>query len=66
MRKTLKEGTIIAIKSQGLTVKGKVISAEHWGERDGWYIEMIDTDGNYRYWKQGQDGGELLSIEGDD
>ena len=29
---------------------------------DGWRIEFIDTKGNYHYWKQYLDGGELIIV----
>lgn len=32
---------------QGLIVSG------------GWYVELITKAGNYIYWKQGEDGGEI-------
>jgi hypothetical protein len=56
----IKKGDEVKIKCQGLQVKGEVISADNWGVDGGWYIEMLDSNGQYRYWKQGEDGGELL------
>jgi hypothetical protein len=43
-----------------------VYSADHNGERDGWYIELKNANvtGGYSYWKQGYDGGRILSING--
>ena len=29
------------------------------GNEDNWYIEFLDPKGNYHYWKQECDGGEL-------
>jgi hypothetical protein len=52
----------VVINHQGQEIHGKVLSADNWGEQDGWYIELIDSNGMYRYWKQGQDGGDLISI----
>lgn len=58
----------------GYSVEGKVISAFHWGERDGWYIELnkyLNTERNrnldltqtsYGYWKQGRDGGTVEKL----
>lgn len=64
MKRTIKKGAIVTIEVNGLTVIGEVYSADYWGESDGWYIELVDTNGVYRYWKQGQDGGKLINIEG--
>lgn len=63
MRKHLVKDTEVTIHAKGMVITGKVLSADHYGQ-DGWYIELIDTRGTYRYWKQGQDGGELVSIDG--
>lgn len=41
----------------------RIVSIDHFGERDGWYIEFYDDRGTYRYWKQGYDGGELIVKE---
>jgi hypothetical protein len=36
---------------------------EYWGENEGFYTEFRDTNGNYRNWKQGIDGGYVLPRE---
>lgn len=58
----------------GYQVAGKVISADHWGNRDGWYIEIrkdLLTEKNrasnfiqsdYGYWKEGCDGGRVEKL----
>jgi hypothetical protein len=56
----LEKETYVLIRCQGSTISGKVLTARWWGENDGWYIELIDGYGLYRYWKQGSDGGELV------
>jgi hypothetical protein len=38
---------------------GTVLSANFWGEHDGWYVEFTHTHGGYGYWKQGCDGGSI-------
>lgn len=59
----IKKGDSVTIKVQGIKVTGEVLSADHWGEKDGWYIEMTNANvsGGYSYWKQGQDGGEIIN-----
>ena len=34
---------------------------ERGADDDGWMIEFVDTKGNYHYWKQYLDGGELIT-----
>jgi hypothetical protein len=65
-RQKIEKGSIVVIKAQGITVTGKVLTADNWGDRDGWYIEMTEANvpGGYSYWKQGQDGGKLVSVNG--
>ena len=49
------------IRCMGITVTiDKILYQDYW--RD-WDIEFIDTNGNYRHWKQGFDGGEFISQE---
>jgi len=60
--KKLEAGQTVAIQVNRTNVRGKVISASHYGA-DGWYIELTDENGMYRYWKQGQDGGKLRGID---
>ena len=62
--KHLDKGTEVTINAQGINVTGEVISAQHYGD-EGWYIELLDTKGNYRYWKERYDGGHLTHIEGE-
>lgn len=60
----VKKGDQIAIRAQGITIKGTVISANWYGPTDGWYIETSTESGGYSYWKQGQDGGQLRFVNG--
>jgi hypothetical protein len=60
----LENGTEVVIKAIGGEVKATVLQADNWGGEDGWYIEMVDSTGQYRYWKQGYDGGSIISVNG--
>lgn len=60
MNKEKVKGAIIS--ALGITcVVDKVIYAheEKVGTDAGWDIEFIDTNGQYRHWKQWYDGGEI-------
>jgi hypothetical protein len=60
------KGDTVVIQAQGIKVKGEVLSADNWGGKDGWYIELTKANvpGGYSYWKQGQDGGKLIEVRG--
>ena len=48
--------------------EGKVLTAKHYGERDGWYIELEKDkvspgwQKGYGYWKQGVDRGTVEKL----
>lgn len=65
--KALDRGTKVTIKAHGITVKGEVLTADNWGSdtAPNWYIELRDTNNQYRYWKQDSDGGQLVEIDGE-
>lgn len=69
MGKNVQSGVVVNVddeivfKWQGIEVKGKVLSADHYGD-DGWYIEFNKTTDGYGYWKQGPDGGKLIGVNG--
>lgn len=56
----IKRDDTVVIQWNGIKIEATVLTANHWGKQDGWYIEMVDKNGVYRYWKQNQDGGELI------
>lgn len=62
----IKEGDMVTIEAKGTKVTGKVISACNYGTDGGWYIELggASVPGNYSYWKQGYDGGNITAING--
>ena len=52
-------GTIIKVPTMRITATiDKVIYSEKW--HDDYDIEFIDTHGNYRHWKQWDDGGTII------
>ena len=56
MRDSVKGATIVC--GGIVAVVNKVLYAEYW-DRYGWDIEFIDTEGNYRHWKQWDDLGVI-------
>lgn len=63
----VKKGDMIEVEAQGIVVKGKVYDANWFNGADGgYYIEIIDANvpGGYSYWKERQDGGKIVSING--
>lgn len=48
------------IKCQRQLVTISEIISQNYYDRDGWFIEFLDANGHYRYWKQYCDGGELI------
>lgn len=54
--------TIRGARGSSGDVTGEVISAD-WYEETGWYIELIHA-GGYGYWKQRDDGGQVIAVNG--
>ena len=51
------------VRCMGITVTiDKILYQEFW-DRYGWDIEFIDTYGNFRHWKQYDDGGLLIKMD---
>lgn len=53
----MKKGTKIRYKGMTVTVN-EVLYADKWDGK--WDVEFIDSNGNYRHWKQELDGGEVI------
>jgi len=53
----MKKGTKIRCKGMTVTVN-EVLYADKWDGK--WDVEFIDSNGNYRHWKQELDGGEVI------
>lgn len=58
---TLEPGDTIICKGIKATIK-EIEFQEYWKDY-GFITEFIDTDGNYRSWKQGVDGGKIIPKE---
>ena len=54
-----KAGDRITVK--GITFEIQKVLSQDYFEGDGWDIELRDTTGMYRHWKQWLDGGRLIS-----
>jgi hypothetical protein len=55
----------IVVAAQGLRIRGDVVSVNYYDEA-GWYIEITNANvpGGYSYWKQRDDGGHVIEING--
>lgn len=51
-------GDKIVVEGKSVTIS-KILSQDYW-DRFGFDIEFVDGRGQYRHWKQHEDGGELI------
>lgn len=51
------------IVCQGIKATIKEIAFQEYWDGYGFITEFIDTNGNYRSWKQGIDGGKVIPKE---
>ena len=58
--KTLEPGDKICCQGLTVTVGDTIFYNAYFGKEDGHYIEFLDSEGNYHYWKQGCDGGYVI------
>lgn len=57
----LEPGDTIVCKGIKATIKE--IKYQEWWDNYGFITEFTDTNGNYRSWKQGVDGGKVIPNE---
>ena len=57
----LEPGDTIVCK--GIKAIIKEIKYQEWWNDYGFIVEFTDTNGNYRSWKQGVDGGKVIPKE---
>lgn len=62
MESKVRVGDKIRAKGSTFTVK-QILSYEDWGNDGGIYLEFVDTNNQYHYWKQDLDGGEVIRNE---
>lgn len=60
----LRPGDVIQCKGITCTIK-EITMQESWSWRKSYYVEFVDTEGNYRSWKQNVDVGEAKLMGGD-
>ncbi len=58
----IRRGDRVEIDTDGTVLRGVVRTAAHYGDRDGWYVELTPDGGGYAYWKQGYDGGTIRKL----
>ena len=63
MKRQLEIGDTIRCAEVSATI-AEITFQEPWAWRNSWYIEFTDTDGNYRSWKQCDDGGKAYDKNG--
>lgn len=50
------------VRCKGMSVRIEAIYNQEYYKGEGFGIEFVDSMGNYRYWKQWCDGGELIPV----
>lgn len=61
----IKKGDRVKIGAKGIAVTGDVAAVTYY-DMDGYDIELVNADiaGGYSHWKQGLDGGQVISVNG--
>ena len=55
------KGDIIKFDNGEQYIISQIMYQDYWDRPDcGWMIEFIDSKGKYHYWKQADDGGEII------
>lgn len=65
MKRQLEVGDTVVCQGIKATIANIAVQ-EPWAWRDAWYIEFTDTKGNYRSWKQADDGGKAFDKNGEE
>lgn len=56
-KETVEPGDQILVGNLLVTIRE--IKSQEWYDDSGWIIEFIDSNNEYRYWKQFYDGGDI-------